>query len=90
MQQTISFLTKEDVKLAVLEALSEHQPQTPPKTTEPEAYIYGLEALSKHLGIGVTTAWKLKKTGKLPFYQAGKKLYFKKSEVDSVLASRIW
>lgn len=88
--QQISFLTKEDVKLAVLEALSEHQAQTPPKTTEPEQYIYGLEALSKHLGIGITTAWSLKKQGKIPFYQTGRKVYFKKSEVDSVLASRIW
>jgi len=90
MQQTISFLTFDDVKRAVSEVLTEHQAKTPPKTTEPEAYIYGLEALSKHLGIGVTTAWKLKKSGKLPFYQSGKKLFFKKSEIETVLASRIW
>ena len=90
MKQTISFLTREDVKTALLEALSEHEAAKPPKTTEPEQYIYGLEALSKHLGIGITTAWKLKKSGKLPYYQAGKKLYFKKSEIEAVLASRIW
>jgi len=88
--QQIVFLTKEDIKTAVLEALSEHQTQTPPTAPEPEQRIYGLKNLADFLGVGITTCWKLKKSGKLPFYQAGKKLYFKKSEIEAVLSNRIW
>ncbi|PKP29872.1 MAG: hypothetical protein CVT99_15475 [Bacteroidetes bacterium HGW-Bacteroidetes-16] len=77
--QPISFLTKEDIKAAVLEALSESKPQQQSK--EPEIIIHGLQGLADFLGVGITTAWSLKKAGKIPFYQAGKKLFFKMSEV---------
>ncbi len=77
--QPISFLTKEDVKAAVLEALSESKPQQQNK--EPENIIHGLQGLADFLGVGITTAWSLKKAGKIPYYQAGKKLFFKQSEV---------
>jgi excisionase family DNA binding protein len=76
--QQISLLTKEDVKAAVREALSETQPQQP---TNQDTIIYGLQGLADYLGVGVTTAWKLKKSGAIPFYQAGKKVFFKESEV---------
>lgn len=71
------------VQLAVKKALTENQ-QT--KAPEPETYIHGLQALADFLGIGVTTAWKLKKRGLLPYYKAGKKLYFKKSEIEASTA----
>jgi len=77
--QQISFLTREDIKSAVLEALSEATPQ--PQKHQPERYIYGLRELALFLGVGVTTAWHLKKSGKIPYYQTGKKLFFKESEV---------
>jgi hypothetical protein len=76
--QPFSFMTKEDIKEAVLEALSE-MPQT--TRNEPEQYIYGLKGLANFLGVGITTAWSLKKSGKLPYYQTGKKVFFKKSEI---------
>lgn len=77
--QPISFITKEDVKAAVLEALSEIQPQQQP--TKPDTIIHGLQGLANYLGVGITTAWNLKKSGKIPYYQAGKKIFFKESEV---------
>jgi predicted DNA-binding transcriptional regulator AlpA len=86
--QQFTFLTRDDVKTAVLEALSESQ-FLKTSAPEPEVYIYGLQNLAKFLGIGVTTAWSLKKQGRLPYYQAGKKLYFKKSEIEAVTANRI-
>jgi hypothetical protein len=86
--QTISFLTFEDVKRAVNEVLTENK-QLITKTPEPEVYIYGLKNLAAFLGICVTSAWSLKKQGRLPYYQAGKKLYFKKSEIEAVTANRI-
>jgi len=80
--QHLTLITKEDIKAAVLEALSESQQQTDTTTKqEPEKYIHGLQGLADFLGIGVTTAWQLKKSGKLPYYQTGKKLFFKQSEI---------
>jgi hypothetical protein len=77
--QPISFMTKEDVKAAVLEALSEIQPQQ--STPKESKIIYGLQGLADFLGVGITTAWSLKKSGKIPYYQAGKKLFFKETEI---------
>lgn len=85
--QQISFLTREDVKAAVLEALSETKPQQ--STNEPEQYIYGLKALAAFLGVGITTAWQLKKSGRLPYYQIGKKVFFKQSEVLALTSKSI-
>ena len=80
--QQLTVLTKEDIKAAVLEALSESQQQNKPtESKEPEKYIHGLQGLADFLGIGVTTAWQLKRSGKLPYYQTGKKLFFSQSEV---------
>lgn len=80
--QQISFLTVNDVKEAVLAALTEHESKKPQQNTNPEQYIYGLQGLADFLNVGVTTAWKIRKSGKIPSYQAGKKLFFKKSEVE--------
>ncbi len=75
-------MTKEDVRTAVLEALTQIQ-ATQPAATEPETYVYGLNELAAFLGVGVTTAWRIAK--KLPKYQTGKKYFFKKSEVLKAL-----
>jgi hypothetical protein len=80
--QPISFMTKEDVKAAVLEALAESPPATTPQI---DNTIHGLKALANFLGIGITKAWQLKKSGQIPYYQAGKKLIFKESEVLKAL-----
>lgn len=75
----LSVLSREDVKEAVLEALSESGHNKP--TTKQERYIHGLQGLAAFLGVGITTAWKLKKSGLLPYYQTGKKIFFKESEI---------
>lgn len=76
-------MTREDIRQIVMEAISE----TKPKPTEPEQYIHGYEGLAAHLGISITSAWRLRKSGKLPFYRAGKKLFFKASEIEKTLKS---
>jgi len=83
--QQFTLLTKEDIKSVVLEALSEskHQQQQP----QPEKYIYGLKGLAKFFGVGITKAWQLKNSGTIPFYQTGKKLFFKESEVLQATAN---
>jgi hypothetical protein len=78
--QHLTLITKEDIKTAVLEALSESSHNKTSSTT-PERYIHGLQGLADFLGIGVTRAWQLKKSGQLPYYQTGKKLFFKESEI---------
>ncbi len=77
--QQFTFITKEDVKAAVLEALSETQPQT--VTPANDLIIRGLGGLASYLGVGITTAWKIKNSGTIPYYQSGKKIFFKESEV---------
>lgn len=84
--QPISFMTKEDVKAAVLEALSEMKPQQQP--AQPDTIIHGLQGLADFLGVGITTAWSLKKSGKIPFYSAGKKCFFKESEILAATSKR--
>lgn len=79
MQQSISVISKEELKQAVREVLSEST-QTA-AAPQPEAYFHGLKALADFLGISEVSAWRLKKSGKIPFYQAGKKLFFKQSDV---------
>jgi len=87
--QQISFLSFDDVKRAVSEVLSENEQLTTTSTPEPEVYIHGLQGLADFLGIGVTTSWKLVKAGKIPHYRAGKKLFFKRSEIEAVTSNRI-
>jgi hypothetical protein len=87
MQATIT--TTAELKNIIFEALEEFEAtKTPPPPPEPEAYIHGLQGLADFLGTGVTAAWHLKKSGKVPFYQTGRKLFFKKSEVLAALKNK--
>ena len=38
--------------------------------------------LCKYLGISRTTVWYLRKDGGLPFFRAGRRILFRKSDVD--------
>lgn len=81
--KTIEIITIEDIKTAIREVLAEQQQQT----KEHDEIIHGLKGL-KVFGIGVTTGWKMVKSGKIPSYRIGegqKKLFFKRSEVEAVL-----
>jgi len=82
-----AILTIDELKIALREVLQENTP--PQATTEPEQYIYGLKGLAKFLGVSITTAWHLKNTGKIPYYMAGKKLFFKRSEVLTATAKTL-
>ena len=84
----VQLITKSDVKEAVLEVLSELN-LTGHSATSTNKTIYGLQGLADFLGVGVTTAWNLKKSGKIPYYQAGKKVFFKENDVlEATLKSR--
>ncbi len=47
-------------------------------------YIYGLSGLAELLNCSRITAFRIKKSGKIPFHQVGKKLIF---EENAVMAS---
>jgi hypothetical protein len=85
MQATLT--TRDELRQLIAEALADFQTPPPPQP-EPETYIHGLQALADFLGVGITTAWQLKKSGKFSYYQAGKKLFFKKSEVLAALKNK--
>jgi hypothetical protein len=73
------------IEAAVLSALQKVQPMpnVQPETVRNEKkYIYSIRELAGLLNCSTVTAMKLKKSGKLPFRQIGRKLIF---EVDSVL-----
>ncbi len=78
---------RDELKSIVSECLAE-QAATATPPPEPESYIHGLQGLADFLGTGVTAAWSLKKSGKVPFYQTGRKLFFKKSEVLQALKNK--
>ena len=53
-----------------------------PKSQESKQYAYGLPGLASIANCSITTAWKLKNSGQIPFSQSGRKLIF---EVEAVL-----
>ena len=82
----LQLLTIEDAKNALREILQENPQTLAAQDPAPEEYLHGLQSLANFIGTGITTAWRLVKEGKIPKYQAGKKLFFKKSEVLSALS----
>jgi excisionase family DNA binding protein len=47
---------------------------------------FSVSALAEYLGCSKITIFKYKKDGVFPFYQAGRTIFFKKSEVDEALS----
>jgi len=83
----INLISKEELKEAIREVLTETDLQKPTSTApETETYIHGLSELASFLGIGITTAWRLAKL--LPTYRTGKKMFFKKSEVLAAIQKK--
>ena len=50
-------------------------------------YISGIKGLAKYLGVGVTLAQEIKNSHRIPSYQEGRMVWFKKSEVDRYINS---
>lgn len=48
---------------------------------EEDGYLYSLRELADFLGCSVTTAQKIKNSGKIPYQQFGRKVIFRKSDV---------
>jgi hypothetical protein len=50
--------------------------------------ICGLKGLAEYLGVCLKTAWNIKNQKKLRFYQVGRKIYFKESEILEDMSNR--
>ena len=55
------------------------------KNTSP--YINGIKGLANYLGVGTTLAQEIKNDKKIPSYQNGRTVWFKKSEADKYINS---
>lgn len=66
--------------------LRTHTPAEPVnKSQSPELETtFDIAGLAKYLDCSLPTIHNLKKEGVLPFYRLGRKVYFKKSEVDGI------
>jgi len=50
--------------------------------------IYGLQGLADYLGVSRKTAWNIKNQNRIPYYQVGRKIYFKESEILEAMSNR--
>ena len=50
--------------------------------------ICGLGGLAEYLGVCVKTAFNIKKSKRIPYYQIGRKIYFKESEILEAMSSK--
>ena len=52
------------------------------KEEQETPYIQGIDGLARYLGIGETVAQELKNNKEIPCSQRGRKIWFKKSDVE--------
>jgi excisionase family DNA binding protein len=73
-----------------LRLLVELQPTTTPARQQ-ELGVgdqrFNISELAQYLNVGRPTIHRYKNNGVLPFYQAGRTVYFKKHEVDAAISS---
>lgn len=71
------------VKTAISEALNENGAVIVPRQPK---YLRGLQELADYLHCGLSTANRLKKSGKIPYSQNGKIVLFDVSKVDEAIS----
>lgn len=66
-----------------LDSLSAPAPAPASAPSAPAETNYDIAGLARYLGCSVQTIHNLKKEGVIPFYRLGRKVYFKRSEIDA-------
>lgn len=79
--------TKEELKGLIREAVADLDLSIP-RQVEESKLIHGLAGLAEFLNCDVTTAFKYKNTGRIPYYQIGRTLIFKSEEVLKAMAKK--
>ncbi|RXG21034.1 helix-turn-helix domain-containing protein [Leeuwenhoekiella aequorea] len=78
LQGTTSQQLIEDLKNAFREVLEDSKPQT---NSSIDKQLMTREEVCDLLQINKSTLWKRTKTGKIPSYGQGRRIYYKRSEV---------
>ncbi len=82
------YLTVSQLRELISSEISKNIPQgETPNPVDGEAHIYGLNGLADFLGCSIPTAARIKKSGKVPFLQFGRKMIFNKAEVTKSLSN---
>lgn len=81
---TETHLIKQLITDAVTEAVSKIT-SSPPPTPEPEQRLTRKQA-AEYLNCTLPTIDRYREQGRIPFYQTGRTIYFKRSEIDKALA----
>ena len=67
----------------VIEALEKKMEQL--KEQEDTQFVFGIEWLARYLGVGETIAQELKKNKEINYSQRGRKIWFKKSDIEKFM-----
>ena len=77
---------REQIKKSLSEFFKERNPfQNPPPTPEPEHRLTRKQA-AEYLNCTLPTLDRYREQGRIPFYQTGRTIFFKRSEIDQALA----
>lgn len=52
---------------------------------EVSPYVSGIDGLARYLGIGETVAQEMKNNQEIPYAQRGRKIWFKKSDIEKFM-----
>ena len=67
----------------VIEALEKKMEQL--KEQEDTPFVFGIDGLARYLGVGETIAQELKKNKEINYSQRGRKIWFKKSDIEKFM-----
>lgn len=85
----IAFLTPLEARQIIREELQRFAVALPRTETQPEApERFKIQELADYLQVTKATIHAYKNRGVFPFYQTGRTVYFKKSEVDAALSNK--
>lgn len=82
---------KDFIREAIKEVLTEELLSLRPieKKEREEEVVFTIAELAKYLKCSLPTIHAMKKEGLIPFYRLGRKVYFKKSEIDEAANTSI-
>lgn len=67
----------------VIEALGKKMEEL--KEQQDSPFVYGIDGLARYLGIGETIAQEIKNNKEIPCSQRGRKIWFKKSDIEKFM-----
>ena len=82
----LTYLTKPEIEKIIQEGLQNYFQNTKIESSEKEAdKLFSIRELAIYLKCSIATIHAYKKRKAIPYFQIGRKVFFKKSDVDKVL-----